>query len=61
MKKGTNYLGDIFSEEDDEDEQEEDGDGPPPAKRAKFMPSVRTVKILKAVTEKPIKNEKRHE
>ena len=53
-------LGDIFSEEDDEDEQkEEDRDGPPPAKWAKFMPSVRIVKILKAITERPIKNEKR--
>ena len=32
----------------------------PPAKWAKFMPSVKTIKILKAVTEKPIKNEKRN-
>lgn len=50
-------LGDILSEEedqDDEQESEEEENGPPPAKRAEFMPSARTVKIL---TEKPIKNE----
>ena len=54
-------LGDILSEEEEQedDQEEEEEDGPPPTKRAKFMPSDRTMKILKAVTEKPIKNEKR--
>ena len=55
-------LGDLFSDEEEQEEQEEGGeeeDGPPPAKKAKYMPSARTVKMLKAVTEKPLKNEKR--
>lgn len=37
----------------------EEGDKPPQPKRAKFMLQPRTVKILRAVTEQPVSNDKR--
>ena len=52
-------LGDILSDEEEDEQEEDGGDGPPAAKRAKLTPSGRTIKILKSVTEKPIKNQKR--
>ena len=38
---------------------EETEDEPPQPKKAKFMPQPRTVKILRAVTEQPVSNDKR--
>ena len=55
-------LGDLFSdEEEQEDDPEVEDEGPLPAKKARFMPSSKTVKMLKAATEKPIKNGKKKE
>ena len=53
-------LGDILSEEEEQedDQEEEEEDGPQPPKRAKFMPSNRMMKILKAVTKNRLKMRK---
>ena len=49
-------LGDLDSEEDREDPS--DDDGPPPSKKIKLS-SPKTVSLLQAVMEKPLKNERR--
>ena len=49
-------LGDLDSENEEEDSSDEDG--PPPSKKIKLS-SPKTVSLLQAVMEKPLKNEKR--
>ena len=56
------FLGDLLSDKEEQEvDQEVEDEGPPPAKKARFMPSSKTVKMLKAATEKPIKNGKKKE